>query len=62
MYICKDCKRQCTPFIQDIGNGPYEYFGSRGVHIEYVVSSDCCEAEVVDETTGRIIVPEDLEP
>jgi hypothetical protein len=32
----------------DNGIGPYEFWGSKGVHHDYCMESDCCEAAVLD--------------
>jgi len=52
--ICDSCGEPCTATVVDNGIGPYEFWGSRGVHHEYATVSPCCEAEVV-EGDGRVI-------
>ena len=47
--VCEACGEKCTSVTQDDGIGPFEYWGSKGVHHEYVEVSPCCQAEVIDE-------------
>lgn len=46
--FCADCHEHCTSVTQDDGIGSYEYWGSKGVHHEYVEVSPCCAAEVLE--------------
>lgn len=46
--ICNDCGMECEPVRKDHGIGPYEFWGSRGTHHEYVYVSPCCGVEVVE--------------
>jgi len=50
--VCTACLRPCTVEVQDVGRGPYECWGERGVHTERAPVSACCGAEVVDAETG----------
>lgn len=45
---CEACGSECTSVTQDDGIGPYEYFGARGTHHDYVEVSPCCQAEVLE--------------
>jgi len=47
-YICSECKQECYMLEKDFGIGSYECHGYRGVHHDYALVSDCCEAEVLD--------------
>lgn len=46
--ICTVCGELVTTTTRDEGIGSYEYWGSRGVHHEYVVGSPCHDADVVE--------------
>lgn len=46
--ICDACGAGCTGVLRDMGIGPYEYWGARGVHTDWQVVSPCCDAEVVE--------------
>jgi hypothetical protein len=46
--ICSSCGRPCTAVMVDEGIGPYEYWGSRGVHHDYQIESDCCGAAIAE--------------
>jgi len=50
MPYCGRCKQPCEVVWQheDIGIGPYEHFGTRGVdiQIQHIPESDCCHAIV----------------
>jgi hypothetical protein len=49
--ICDSCGEYCQATVVDEGIGPYEYWGSKGVHHQYVTCSPCCNAEVVEGET-----------
>ena len=40
--ICASCGRECEEETSDEGIGPYEFWGSRGVHHDYQQVSSCC--------------------
>jgi len=46
---CAHCGDACTATFIDEGIGHYEYWGAKGVDIQLVEVSPCCEAEVLDE-------------
>ena len=46
--VCESCGTECSAVMQDEGIGDYEYWGSRGVHHDWVEVSPCCGAAVVD--------------
>jgi hypothetical protein len=46
--ICSDCGRYVRAVVIDNGIGPYEFWGQRGVHHDYVQASPCCHADVVE--------------
>lgn len=48
MY-CGECGKECSARLVDEGIGPFEFWGSRGTHHEYVVVSSCCEATVYED-------------
>ena len=45
---CEECGDACSGVLVDQGIGPYEYWGSRGTHHDWVVVSPCCEAGILD--------------
>lgn len=45
--ICDRCGDFVTATVVDEGIGPYEFWGDKGVHHDYVTCSPCCNAEVV---------------
>lgn len=53
--ICSECGNACRATMVDFGIGPYEYWGSKCVHVDLRPASPCCEAEVVEggETVVR---------
>ena len=48
--ICLECGEICTVKTIDEGIGPYEFWGAKGTHHNYVKVSSCCEVEF-DSTT-----------
>jgi len=48
-YYCTECGESCSFTERDEGIGAYEYWGDRGVDINIVAYSDCCEAEITEE-------------
>jgi hypothetical protein len=46
--ICDSCGEFCRATVIDEGIGPYEFWGSKGFHHDYVTCSPCCNAEVVE--------------
>ena len=55
MPYCGECKQECTPVAEDQGVGSYECHGYRGVHHDWCLVSDCCDAEVyLDEECTRL--------
>lgn len=46
---CSECGKACTSVTVDEGIGPYEYWGSRGTHHDYVEESPCCNAPMSEE-------------
>jgi hypothetical protein len=51
---CSDCGKECSSTQIDEGIGPYEFWGARGVHHDWVTVSDCCEAEILESNpTGE---------
>lgn len=46
--ICSSCGAPCEAEYRDEGIGPYEYWGSRGVHEDWRWVSPCCGADVID--------------
>jgi hypothetical protein len=47
---CEDCGQPCYGELHDDGIGPYEYWGCKGIDHRYVFLSDCCEAEILDQS------------
>lgn len=43
MY-CEECQEECKVVSEDVGIGPYEFWGIRGVDIRIIPVSDCCGA------------------
>ena len=53
-FYCTYCGKECSPVIEDDGIGNYEYAGSKGVHHDYYVVSDCCGEAVEDECKNPV--------
>lgn len=53
-YYCMHCKQECGFFEIDEGIGVYEYWGAKGVDINMVAYSDCCEAELAQDQPEEI--------
>lgn len=51
--VCSNCFHNCGVVVEDQGIGPYEFWGSKGVHHEYVAVSSCCKEEVISALTGE---------
>ena len=47
-WWCLACRQKCHVKQVDNGIGPYEYWGAKGVHHDYMLESRCCDSEVVD--------------
>lgn len=45
-YYCGDCGKECDWQTLDYGIGAYEFWGSRGVHVNMQTVSTCCEGDV----------------
>ena len=45
---CKECGKYVTSITQDVGIGPYEFWGARGNDIQLIEVSPCCESEVIN--------------
>lgn len=45
---CDACGRECHGVRVDEGIGPYEFWGQRGNHHDYVFKSHCCTEEILD--------------
>ena len=45
---CDNCGEPCVGVWIDEGIGPYEYWGTRGVHHDWTVASDCCKATILE--------------
>ena len=46
--ICDCCGHEAEPVKVDMGIGPYEFWGARGVHHDYQTVTKCCEVNAVD--------------
>jgi hypothetical protein len=44
-YICGHCGENCNVVEIDEGIGPYEYWGAKSVHHDFVKVSDCCHED-----------------
>lgn len=45
---CRNCGKPCRAILVDMGIGPYEFWGARGVDKRMVPVSPCCEEDVVE--------------
>lgn len=43
---CCACNEPCVAIYVDNGIGSYEFWGSRGRHVQKDLASDCCESDV----------------
>ena len=59
-YTCSICEQPCFGEKADIGNGPYEFWGQRGVDVQIVFQSECCEGLVMDDK-GKEVFWEDVD-
>lgn len=46
--ICEGCGNFCQATVVDMGIGPYEFWGERGVHHDYHDLSPCCHRSLVE--------------
>lgn len=46
---CEDCQQPCHGKTVDEGIGAYEFWGSKEVHHDYRVRSNCCEALILNK-------------
>ena len=58
--ICDNCGELCFAEIQDNGFD-YEYGSMKGYHSDECVVSDCCEADVRNVDSGKLITIEEVE-
>lgn len=54
--ICSECKREATGIDVDFGIGPVEFWGAKSVDTDLRYVSECCEADLLDES-GCVIEP-----
>lgn len=52
---CADCCEQTNTTWQDFGIGPYEYWGSKGVDVQLVEVTECCECPTWFEDHSELI-------
>ena len=52
-YYCCECKEACSVRWEDEGIGSYEYWGAKGIDVDWQAYSDCCDASVTDEDPGE---------
>ena len=57
--VCQACGQECEAKIEDLGIGPFEFWGAPGNDVRLVAVSSCCEDDVVDED-GREITATDV--
>lgn len=50
---CAHCNKECIGVAVDNGIGSYEYWGSKGVHHQIDIESNCCNAQVLDYDPGE---------
>lgn len=48
--LCSACGQPAVPTKVDFGIGDYEFWGARGVHRDVRTVSDCCEADMMENT------------
>jgi hypothetical protein len=48
--VCSLCGLSCTGKWYDEGIGPYEFWGMKGTDRRWEFLSDCCEAEIEENT------------
>lgn len=51
-YLCARCGKPCDVLLVDVGIGPYEYWGSRGIDKQIIEVSGCCEATLLENKPG----------
>lgn len=60
---CSDCGEPCEGKWEDIGIGPYEFWGRRGNDVQWVEQSTCCEGEILDyKPTKYRVIGDDWTP
>lgn len=53
--ICGECKQECEAGWQDVGIGPYEYRSAKGVDVQWMYLSDCCEGRVFSDSECLVL-------
>lgn len=54
MRLCSDCGKECEVIWIDVGIGPFEFWGAKGVDRSFQCVSLCCEAPMHDEDGKEI--------
>ena len=49
---CENCGEPCEVVTVDMGIGPYEYWGARGNDVRLAEVSDCCEDNVIEDSSS----------
>jgi len=62
--VCAACRQDCRLVLVDYGIGSYEYWGCRGVDVQWCEVSDCCEAGVLHDVWADpdVIMESDVSP
>ena len=51
---CRECGKYVAATVTiDVGIGPYEFWGDRGVHHDYREACPYCDNDAVDEMAGQ---------
>lgn len=50
---CADCGEPCEAIDIDVGYGVTEYWGAVSNHEDWIVVSDCCEADLIHDEEER---------
>ena len=62
---CICCGVITVPKWQDIGIGPYEFWGDRGVDVDWQLVSPCCSSDMEElkycEECGNVLFFEDIQ-
>jgi len=56
--ICSECKREANGHSCDFGIGPVEFWGAKSVDSDVQWVSECCDADLLDESGCNIEPPE----
>jgi hypothetical protein len=51
--LCSSCGQPSDTYEEDVGIGPYEFWGAVGCDVRYESFTNCCDGHLVDNTMAN---------